>query len=452
MSERKNRRYIDKAIRHLIEYEGPNNEWLGRLDKLEEEYLAAVADKLGLSLDEASDYFFDGPFEHMAFGFLFEEYAAVRWDNDEHTLIDAYLKHRGWREESVGRRYLQALGESEVKFWEITAVKPGASVDIREYGSKEKSIRVKEKAATMSLEQWDGLAARVLPMVNGNIFSGALLPFSPEVAGRVHSVLSAVPDNTRQMMQELVDSGKINTLPDDMEALVLETLYSELPRITFLFWAVDTYVRANRPPPELRNMDDEPIELTQLRFPLCGERSLVVKALDSSPVLERETTDGCWTWFPKPYEEIAPEERVSILGHIELKDSSLRLDTNSVARVERGGEMLSSLLGNLVGLPLTVHESRELMREDDEPGELSAELPPELQEAMNTHLTTYYRQTLDDSIPMLNGKTPRECAADPALRNDVIGWLKYLENSDKRSPQPAYDFSWMWDELNLKRD
>lgn len=452
MSDRKNRREMNKAIRHLIEYAGPNNEWAGRLDQLEDEFLAPVADKLDLSLDEASDYFFDGYFEHMAFGFVFEEYATVRWDNEETTLVDTYLKHRGWREGSAGRRYLQALGESELKFWEITAVKPGAYVDIRAYGSKEKSIRVKEKAATESLEQWDGLAARVLPMGNSNMFSGALLPFSPEVAERVQSVLSGVPASTRQMMQELVDGGEIDALPDNMDALTLETLSSELPHITFLFWAVDTYVRANRPPPELRNMDDEPIELTQLRFPLLGERSMVVKALDSSPVLERETDDGCWAWFPKPYEAISPEERVSILGHIELKDTSVQLDTNSVARVERGGKMLSSLLGNLVGSPLTVHENLPPFSEDDEPVDFGTEVPPELQEAMDAHLTTHYRQTLDDSIPMLNGKTPRECAADPALRNDVIGWLKYMENTDKRSPQPSYDFTWMWDELNLERD
>ena len=285
MSERKNRREMDKAIRHLIEYEGPNNEWAGRLDELEDEFLAPVAEKLDLSLDEASNYFFDGHFGQMAFGFVFEEYVTVRWDNDEHTLIDTYLKHRGWREGSAGRRYLQALGESELKFWEITAVKSGAYVDIREYGSKKKPIRVKEKAATESLHQWEGLAARVLPMGNGNMFSGALLPFSPEVAARVHSVLAAVPDNTHQMMQELLDCGEIDALPDNMDALTLETLNSELPRMTFLFWAVDTYCRANMPPPELRNMDDEPLELTQLRFPLLGEHSMVVKALGSSPVL-----------------------------------------------------------------------------------------------------------------------------------------------------------------------
>lgn len=114
--------------------------------------------------------------------------------------------------------------------------------------------------------------------------------------------------------------------------------------------------------------------------------------------------------------------------------------------------MLSSLLGNLVGSPLTVHDNPGLFSEHDNSVDVGTTVPPELQEAMDAHLTTHYRQTLDEPIPMLNEKTPRECAADPALINDVIAWLKYLESSKKRSPQSAYDFTWMWDELNLKRD
>ena len=452
MSERKARREIDKAVRHLIEYDGPNNEWAHRLDGLGDELLGPVADKLDISLDEASEFFFDGPFGQMAFGFLFEEYATARWDNEEQSLIEAYLKHRGWREGPIGRRYLQSLADSELKLWEITAVKPGAYVDIREYGSSEKPVRVKEKAATESLQQWDGLAARVLPVDKGNVFSGAMLPFSPEIAVRLQSVLAAVPEDTRQLMQELVDSGEIDALPGDMEALILETVHSELPRMAFMFWGVDTYVRAMRPSAELRNIDDEPIELTQLRFPLAGEPSKVVKALNSSPVLERDSDDGGWTWFPKPIDDISPEERVSILGHIRLKGRSLQLETNSVARVERGGKMLSVLLRDLVGSPLTVHENPVIDSADEMPGSFGTDLPPELQEAMEAHLTSHYRQTLDEAIPMLNGKTPRECAADPVLQDKVIGWLKYMENSDKRSSGPSYDFTWMWDELNLERD
>jgi len=435
-----------------MDYTGPNEEWASRLDSLMDQFLLPLADSLELDLDEISDYFLGGPFGHMVFGFLFEEYATVQWDSDEETLVDAYLKHRGWREGPAGRRYLQALGESELQFWELTAVKPGAHVDVRVYGATGKSIRVKEKAASEYLHQWDGLAARVLPTGNGHTFSGAMLPFSPEVASRVHNVLKDLPDNARLMLQELVDRGELDRLPAEMNILTEEMAASELPLIAFRIWAIDTYVTDNQPAPELRNMDDEPIEPTQLRFPLQVAPTLVADALNTSAVLEKEPDVDRWTWFPKPYVDIALEERVSIQGHIALTDTALTLDTNSVARSQRGGKMLSSLLGDSVGKPLTVHENLERMAEDVEPVDLTSEVPVELQEAMVAQLTSHYRQTLDDAIPMLSGKTPRECAADPALRNDVIAWLKYLENSGEGTSQIRYDFSWMWNELNLERD
>jgi hypothetical protein len=90
----------------------------------------------------------------------------------------------------------------------------------------------------------------------------------------------------------------------------------------------------------------------------------------------------------------------------------------------------------------------EIVSEDEGPVDFGADLPPELQEALEAHLTSHYRQTQDGAIPMLNGKTPRECAADPASQDEVIGWLNYMENSDKRSPGPSYDFTWMRDALN----
>jgi len=452
MSERKARREIDKAIRHLMDYTGPDDEWATRLDTLMDQFLTPVADALELDLDAVSDYFLDGPFGHMVFGFLFEEYATVQWDKDDVSLIDAYLKHRGWREGPAGRRYLHALGASELQYWEITAVKPGAWVELRPYGTRGPSKRVKEVAASDYLHQWDGLVARVLPTGSGYTFSGAMLPFRPEVAGRLHAVLDGLPDNARQLLQELVDRGELDALPADVETLGATMAATELPQIAFRLWAVDTYVTDNRPSPELRNMDDEPIEPTQLRFPLRADSARVAEALNASAVLQQEPTEGRWVWFPKPYANIALEERVSIQGHIALTETALTLETNSVARAERGRHLLSSLLGDSVGTPLTVHENLARMVEEVEPMPLTSDVPADVQAALAAQLTTHYRQTLDEAIPMLNGKTPRECAADPALKADVIGWLKTLENTGERASQLKYDFSWMWDELHLERD
>jgi hypothetical protein len=42
-------------------------------------------------------------------------------------------------------------------------------------------------------------------------------------------------------------------------------------------------------------------------------------------VLQQEPTEGRWVWFPKPYANIALEERVSIQGHIALTETALTL-------------------------------------------------------------------------------------------------------------------------------
>ncbi len=452
MSNRKTRREIDKAIRHLMAYTGPSGEWEGRFEQVQRDLLNPLADKLEVSLEEMEDFFLSGPYHHMVIGFVFEEFATVLWDSEKRNLTEAYLEHRGWREGSAGRRYLQALGDSELQFWEITAVKPGAYAELRPYGSADKSIRVQEKAATESLHQWDGLVARVLHIGATPVFSGAMLPFRPELAARIQSVLSAAAEQAQQLVQELIEQGEMEPASANLEEIVRFTLESELAGVAFLIWAMDLYLQSMRPSPVYRNMDDEPIEPTEVRFPLRADRLAVGRALDASPVLHRDDGETNWSWFPEPYDDIDFGERVSILGHIALSGDHLELQTNSAARADRGRNQLASLLGDLVGPPLTVHDNMMPMKDSEEPLEPLSDIPPELQEALTAQLTSHYRKTLDEPIPMPNGLSPRQCAADPALRDEVVGWLKQLENSTERSPGPPYDFSWMWDELGLTRD
>lgn len=79
--------------------------------------------------------------------------------------------------------------------------------------------------------------------------------------------------------------------------------------------------------------------------------------------------------------------------------------------------------------------------------------PPALARQMaHEHLEHHYRETLDQPIPALDGKTPRQAARSTEGRKKVIEWLKTIENRSARqtgSPVADYDFSWMWDELGL---
>lgn len=452
MSERKSRREIDKAIKHLMAYTGPNGEWVGRWEQVQADLLGPLADKLEVSVEELEEFFYSGPYSHMVIGFSFEEYATALWDNEQRNLIEAYLAHRGWREGTAGRRYLRALGESELGFWEITAVKPGAYADIRPYGTHDEPIRVKEKAATESLHRWDGLVARVLYSGKTPTFSGAMLPLPPELAARVQRVLSAIPEETEQLMQELLEQGEIDRIPDNLDEIVRQTQDSELAGVAFLIWAMDVYLQATRPPPILQNRDAESIVPTRVRLPLRGNLADITLALDASPVLHREPESLCWTWFPEDDEDSQLVEPVSVLGHIALAETALELETNSVERADRGTVLLNVLLGDLVGSPLTVHENLERMADSSDQPIPAPDIPVEAQAALTAQLTHHYRNTLDEPIPMLKGLSPRECAADPTLRGEVVAWLKHLENASGRGPGVNYDFSWMWAELNLERE
>lgn len=64
----------------------------------------------------------------------------------------------------------------------------------------------------------------------------------------------------------------------------------------------------------------------------------------------------------------------------------------------------------------------------------------------------HYRETLDQPIPALKGKTPRQAVKTAAGRKLVIDWLTLLETGTANVDAGAmagYDFGWMWVELGL---
>ena len=450
MSTRKQRREIDKAIDHLMTYLGKKDKWAKRFDEFLSQIMAPVADMSDMDVDDVEQYLLDGPYGNMAWGYLFEELATSVWDDEHHSMVDEYLKQRGWREGPAGRRYLKALNSSDVKLWEVCNIKVGAHVDVRKFGSQDKPVRVKEVSASEALQQWDCLAARVLNMDNSHMFAGGMLLFAPEEAASVQQVLDQVASEFSEFIQESVDAGDIDELPNDIDQQVAEEVQCQLTEVAFQIWAAAVIHHDNKPLPQLLNMDDEPIQLTIQRFPIQGDRNSIVHALDNAPLLNGDEEDG-WSWFPKPYAEIADDERISIHGRIEVKKSSIELETNSTERAKRGREFLAALLGAHVGAPLTVHENWQDHPDTsvDQDSDVDLNALPEVQAALQSYVTQHYRQTLDEPVPMLNNHTPRECAKNPELQPEVIKWLKSLENTHQRSPQQDYDFSWMWKELDL---
>ncbi|MDE0095633.1 MAG: hypothetical protein OXS40_04525 [Gammaproteobacteria bacterium] len=82
--------------------------------------------------------------------------------------------------------------------------------------------------------------------------------------------------------------------------------------------------------------------------------------------------------------------------------------------------------------------------------------PEEMMQAIHDYLDRHYRRVLDEPLPKLGAKTPREAAKGRGgSRRDVIEWLKGLENVEhwraRSAGRAAYDTDWMWRELGIRK-
>ena len=104
--------------------------------------------------------------------------------------------------------------------------------------------------------------------------------------------------------------------------------------------------------------------------------------------------------------------------------------------------------------PEQLMAENEAQQQRDGHRESTDNIDPEIAaELIRNTLDQHYRQCLDEPIPILDNKTPRQCIRSKKGREKVIEWLKYLENNEMRRAadqgQEPYDSSWMWDELKL---
>ena len=96
-------------------------------------------------------------------------------------------------------------------------------------------------------------------------------------------------------------------------------------------------------------------------------------------------------------------------------------------------------------------ESRAKRSEEDGAAET---VPPEIAGSLlKQFMDDHYRKSLNQPIGMLDGKTPRQAVRSKKGREQVVAWLKYLENSAEKQarndPAAAYELTWMWHELGI---
>ena len=271
--------------------------------------------------------------------------------------------------------------------FEIESVKPGQSITVRDVRSGDKHD-VHERTASRQLKAGQLICARVVPTGDDMQFFGGVEPIS------LHE---------RDRLIELLD-----TEPGPVE------LVSELSR--------------KFAPAMLTNTEGEPLAMCGATVRLSDPEAIGA-ALD-------ETYDRVGGEAPRWHENGTSHGMPHVRATLVCDGDELRIDTNSAERMDR-------VLATLVGIDPAMRvldDSRRPIRDTREAAELAAELPhdegaldpadPAVAAVLDEYIREYEGKWLDEPIPALEGRTPREAADDPTRRGDLIKLLDSVPADD----------------------
>jgi hypothetical protein len=147
-----------------------------------------------------------------------------------------------------------------------------------------------------------------------------------------------------------------------------------------------------------------------------------------------DDTDDQHQQVTRWFEHITTDAMVRLRATVELTGTRVRIETNSEARLER---VLAVLRGLEPEIAL-VEQTRRPARDAAEMTQLAAQFPdtgsaarpqpldptdPHVAAALRQFSLDYEHRWLDEPIPALAGRTPRQAAADPTRRGDLTRLL-----------------------------
>ncbi len=421
----------DSALTRIHQYIERN---FGRADKAFEEFWGEFlnhTDDLEDHQDGLSDHVYD----------LW--YAFDRPMDDGRLFVDIFLEKKGSELSPGERDLLQTLRDSSMRLYEIEDALPGESLTLRDV-IEGGYMTVRERLGSKSLNRHDWIAARVVSCGTSG---------RPEIEG-----LLPIPVFYRNGLCNKIRSMREDYLRENPGGS-LNLFYKDMPPIFHRVWVgsiFDPYV------PPLANTDGEGMVLTEVLFDILDRGALVaaLRGAEGFTCDEEEGRGGeaAWQWCGKNV-----KGKNTLFGSIKLQKDTLRLETNSVARGKRGRSLIESVAGGAVCFRIATHEDmRKVLKESLRTGRKRLEpaqkdeIPAEIQEALTLDfMARHFRGWLEESIPALEGHTPREAARSNRLRPKLIDLLHEADRQYQyalKNGQPAFDASWVWNELGLEAD
>jgi hypothetical protein len=360
-------------------------EWQDLFDAVFDEHFGPAFDDYGIDDEKLEELIGEVEMSSL-WGCAFEDFLTrPASEDDERTIVDDYLKRRGWKESPSARRYMEALRDSLFSLYEVSEIVPGQSMLLRDLVRGGEPVRVADHAATRRLRNLDRLGCRVVEVAGKHRLAGGFITFSEAAAA---DVIAAISDP----MKRIGDEASRQEIPagDGLEGIdfaeLAQTifLHGSAPEFTAIWLEDRLNGKIDKVPPPRFNSDGEALSFHTISYPLTigTTAEAIANQLDQASELLRQD-DGVWSWVdaaasatPSDRGSYVEDEKLHItlddgtevLASIGLEGQALILSANSKLRADRAKIMLKSILKGQLGSPRTqIHSYEELSNPDNGP-------------------------------------------------------------------------------------
>ena len=332
---------------------------------------------------------------------------------------------------------------------EVQAIRPGLGYIVQELFPNEGIFFVSETLSSLKLARYDVMLLRIYRIKELLRVSGGALVFPSskkgDVVGKILEMHQEYRNNRTGKATQMQSEAKSKTsFMRERSARIIGELVRK---------------RQERNIPTLVTPEGDPMIMIVRKFGI-SDRTAVMVRLASSPRLQRDENGGGVFTILNLFPENAGEETLAdkpligdrVYGTVTVMDGYIEVSCMSERRMYAAISLLNDTLGLLMDHMITenttgVEEAMADLEKHPEMRKKKEEIP-----GVQKIIDDYYMKWLDERIPALDGKTPREAAADPSLIGRLEDILKEFENNAARLREtPMPPISRMRSELGLGR-
>ena len=360
-------------------------------------------------------------------------------------IIDLFAGDSGPRLPTAQRQMLDDWRRvNRCRLFEVQEVEPGISVKVQDLLSGE-VLQVNDISSSYGLVKWQVLLARPLRTEGRLNFTGSMVPLSPLQK-------PALLECAQGLWEEYQAQHPQASLDDFYRDHSLDLFRCQAEIL-------------NAPPPSAYTPEGHSIAPCTARYTVTHPRA-VQDLLDQSeefayagPADEDETALAyVWLLMGRSHIPEVPvakgvmlktewmsesgESSYRSLGDVRLWPGKLELSCLSKERLEAGKALLSQIVGRLLRHLGDEYQDLEdvLASAEASPSSgLAPETDPVIDRRMREALL---EEWLNTPVPNLGGKSPREAARDPAMREEFDEMFKafeYIAEQKRRGGEPYFD-------------